>query len=63
MLKNVNVILGTPVPFDIEKRGLYMIYYGLFIRGVFIGLGFLVYKNQMNFKPKSIKTGPLAQAL
>lgn len=63
MLKNVDLIWGTPVPFDVEKRGLYMIYYGLFIRGVFIGLGFLAYKNQMNFKPKPIKNGPLAQAL
>lgn len=63
MLKNVDLIWGTPVPFDIEKRGLYMIYYGLFIKGVFIGLGFLANKNQMSFKPKQVKSGPLAQAL
>lgn len=55
MFKFIDVIWGAAVPFDIEKRGLYMIYYGLYVKGVFIGVSRLVEKNQMKFKPKALK--------
>ena len=55
MFKYIDVIWGTAVPFDIEKRGLYMIYYGFYVKGVFIGVSRLVEKNQMKFKPKALK--------
>lgn len=55
MLKFFDVLWGVAVPFDIEKRGLYMVYYGIYIKSVFIGASRLVEKNQMRFKPKALK--------
>ena len=56
MFKFIDVIWGVAVPFDVEKRGLYMIYYGVYIKSVFIGFSRLVEKNQMSFKPRPLKT-------
>lgn len=55
MLKFVDVIWGDAVPFDIEKKGLYMIYYGIFIKSVFIGVGRLVEKGETTNKAKELK--------
>jgi|PlaIllAssembly_1097288.scaffolds.fasta_scaffold00001_121 hypothetical protein len=55
MFKYVDILCGVAVPFDIEKRGLYMIYYGIYIKSVFIGVSRLIEKNQMRFKPKPLK--------
>lgn len=53
MFDNVAILCGVAVPFDIEKRGLYMVYYGIYVKSVFIGVSRLVAKNQV----KSTKTG------
>jgi hypothetical protein len=50
-----NIIWGIAVPFDVEKRGLYMVYYGVYIKTVFIGVSRLVDKNQLHFKPRPLK--------
>lgn len=55
MFKFVDVLWGVAVPFDVEKRGLYMIYYGIYIKSAFIGVSRLVEKNQMRFKPRTLK--------
>ncbi len=55
MFKNIDVLFGVAVPFDLEKRGLYMIYYGIYIKGIFIGISRLIAKNQMKFNPKPLK--------
>jgi hypothetical protein len=55
MFKNFNVLWGIAVPFDIEKRGLYMVYYGIYVKSFFIGVSRLVDKNQLHFKPRPLK--------
>ena len=55
MFKSVYVLWGVAAPFDIEKRGLYMVYYGVYIKTIFIGVGRLVEKNQLHFKPRPLK--------
>lgn len=55
MFKNVDILWGAAVPFDVEKRGLYMVYYGIFIKGIFFGVSHLIEKDQMRFKPKTLK--------
>ncbi len=55
MFKNVDILWGVAVPFDVEKRGLYMVYYGIFIKSIFFGVSHLIEKDQMRFKPKTLK--------
>ena len=54
MFKQIKVLFGVAVPFDKPERKLYMIYYGISIKSVFIGVGCLIDKNQTTFKPKNV---------
>lgn len=54
-MKYINeVFWNTEVPFDSPEKNLYMVYYGIMLLGVFIGVGVLVSKKPLS-KPKNTK--------
>ena len=55
MFDKFEMIWGTAVPFDKPERNLYMVYYGLYIKGIFLGVCLLMNKNAMKKKPRNLR--------
>ena len=55
MFNSVYILWGVVVPFDVEKRGFYMVYYGIYMKSVFIGVSRIIEKDQVNNRPMRLK--------